>query len=261
MRVRPQPPSLPTNPLSALKVTRGLRRRQLLLVVAAASALPAIEVIADSAPGLNLGAPVVPAQPPGYLFFAPAEAAFIDAALGRLIPADALGPGAVEAGVTLFIDRQLAGPFGRASDWYMAGPWAEGTAEQGYQSPLPPAEVYRKAIEAIDEHARQGAGKVFAALAPLAQDDLLHALEEGKVDLSGVSAKSFFALLWQNTQEGFLADPLYEGNRGFVGWKLLGYPGPRYNYVGAIRRYGERYPLPTVGLMGRDPARRPQRTT
>ena len=54
----------------------------------------------------------------------------------------------------------------------------------------------------------------------------------------------------------YFADPMYEGNRGFAGWKLVGYPGPRYNYDNEIRHYGQPYPLPTVGLLGRDPSRR-----
>src|SRR5581483_10183894 len=72
-------------------------------------------------------------------FFTPDEAAFIDAAVARLIPADDLGPGAKEAGVTVFLDRQLAGPYGHAETWYMSGPWHDGTKSQGYQSRLNPA--------------------------------------------------------------------------------------------------------------------------
>ena len=88
---------------------------------------------------------------------------------------------------------------------------------------------------------------------------MLHALEDGKLELGDVSGQGRSStMLWQNTQEGFFADPIYVGNRNFVGWKLIGYPGPALQ----LRRrrsahYGERYPLPTVGLMGRDPSRQP----
>ena len=192
-----------------------------------------------------------------FEFFSPGEVSFIDAAVDRLIPSDALGPGAVEAGVTVFIDHQLQGPYGRAADWYMQGPWADGTPQQGYQRRRTPAEVYRAAIVAVDDHSRRSSNKVFAALDGNEQDELLHALEDGTHGLGDVSAETFFTLLWQNTQEGFFADPLYLGNRNFIGWKLIGYPGPRYNYDAAIRHYGERFPLPNVGLMGRDPSRQP----
>ena len=54
-----------------------------------------------------------------YVFFTPTEAAFIEAAVARLIPDDDLGPGALKAGVPTFIDRQLAGDYGRAASWYL----------------------------------------------------------------------------------------------------------------------------------------------
>jgi len=200
-----------------------------------------------------------PAVPTTYAFLAPAEVAFVDAAVARLIPTDVLGPGAAEAGVTVFIDRQLAGPFGHAADWYMAGPWSGGTEQQGYQSQRTPAALYRAAIAAIDAHCRRSFGdRAFAALGADDQDGLLRQLEHDRVELQGVSGKLFFDMLWHNTQEGYFADPLYEGNRGFAGWKLVGFPGPRYNYIDYIRHYGQPYPLPTVGLMGRDPTRHPR---
>ena len=240
--------------------TFQLQRRRILAAAAASvawlSGLTTIRPSNAQAPR-SAGRLSNPAASRTLEFFSPSERSFVDAAVDRLIPPDALGPGAVEAGVTVFIDHQLAGPYGRAVDWYMQGPWADGTEEQGYQRRRTPAEVYRAAILAIDSRSRRSSGKLFAALYGGDQDALLHALEDGKVDLGDVSAKTFFDLLWQNTQEGFFADPIYLGNRNFVGWRLIGYPGPRYNYDSAIGHYGERYSLPTVGLMGRDPSRQP----
>ncbi|MDQ6629025.1 MAG: gluconate 2-dehydrogenase subunit 3 family protein, partial [Pseudomonadota bacterium] len=123
-------------------------------------------------------------------FFSPAEAAFMDAAVDRLIPSDALGPGAVEAGVPVFIDHQLQGPYGSAADWYMQGPWADGTPQQGYQRRRTPAQVYRAAIAAIDDHARRSSNKTFSALDSAERDGLLHGLEDGTLDLGDVSAKT-----------------------------------------------------------------------
>ncbi len=184
------------------------------------------------------------------------EIDFLKAAVGRLIPADALGPGALEAGVAFFIDQQLAGPFGRGEAWYMQGPWKEGTDEQGYQLKLTPAQLYRAAIAAVDEHCRKTrAGKSFAQLTASAQDEVLHGLEQGEIALNGLPAKEFFHMLLQNTNEGYFADPIYGGNRDFAGWKLLGFPGPRYNYVIEIRQHGKPYTEPTVGLAGRSGAR------
>jgi gluconate 2-dehydrogenase gamma chain len=191
------------------------------------------------------------ASPPVY--FSGAEKSFIDAATQRLIPADALGGGANEAGITHFIDLQLAGAYGRAERWYMRGPWPAGTDQQGFQLKYTPAQIYREAIGGIEAHCQQQYGKPFAQLAAAQQDELLHALEGGKVELPRVPAKTFFALLWQNTQEGYLADPAYGGNRDFAGWKLIGFPGPRYNYVEDIEKFGQPYTQPFVSLIGRNP--------
>jgi len=188
----------------------------------------------------------------GYRFFTPAEAAFIEAAVARLIPSDDLGPGAIEAHVPFFIDRQLAGKYGRGQTWYMQGPWADGSDTQGYQSRLGPADYYRAAIKAIEAHAQKAlGGKSFAQLTPQQQDDLLRQLEDGKIELDGVSAKEFFTLLWQNTQEGFFSDPIYGGNRDMVGWKMIGFPGARYDYREFVAHNGKRIELSPVGLKGR----------
>ena len=36
-----------------------------------------------------------------------------------------------------------------------------------------------------------------------------------------------------------------------VGWKMIGFPGVRYNYLDWIDRHNERFPLPPVGMSGR----------
>lgn len=193
-----------------------------------------------------------PPETQKYTYFEPAEIEFLKAAVDRFIPKDDLGPGAVEAGVVFFLDQQMAGRYGRAETWYMQGPWREGTSEQGYQHKLTPAQLYRAAIRAVDAYCRAHYdGKAFAALTTDEQDKLLLALDNEEVKLDDAPGKDFIELLWKNTQEGFLADPVYGGNRDFIGWKLIGFPGPRYNYTKEIEQYGQRYGLPTVGLMGR----------
>ncbi|MGN6389932.1 MAG: gluconate 2-dehydrogenase subunit 3 family protein [Burkholderiaceae bacterium] len=192
-------------------------------------------------------------SPQKYTFFTAEELAFVNAALDRLIPSDDLGPGAREAGVAYFIDQQMAGPFGRADRWYMEGPWREGTKQQGYQLKLTPAQLYRHGIKAVDDYCRANhGGKTFAQLGSADQDQLLEALSNGKVQSDDAPLKEFFTMLLQNTDEGFLADPIYGGNRNFAGWKLVGFPGPRYNYVQEISQYGKRYDRPTIGLGGYD---------
>ncbi len=236
----------------------NLSRRNLLKATALAPAVAMAPVVAivpfatlqDSVRVAHAAAPDYAAPP--EVFFTPAEAEFVDAAVARIIPNDDLGPGAREAGVTDFINHQLAGPYGRAEDWYMQGPWHEGTPEQGYQLRLTPAQVYRAAIAAIDAHARQKHGKPFAALDAATQDRLLEAIDQGELELANSHARKFFELLVQNTKEGFLADPIYGGNRDFIGWKLIGFPGPRYNYVSEIEQYGKQYDMPYVSIAGHD---------
>ena len=192
-------------------------------------------------------------NPDVHHYFTAAEFDFIDAAVERLIPADSLGPGAKEAGVASFIDRQLSGSYGRAETWYMRGPWEKGTKEQGYQLRLNPAQLYRAAIRDIDAYCQHTYGnKNFAQLDAGTRDQVLTGLEKDEIKLANVPAKQFFEMLVQNTTEGFLADPMYGGNRDFIGWKLIGFPGPRYNYAKEIEQYGKRYAMPTVGILGRD---------
>jgi gluconate 2-dehydrogenase gamma chain len=188
----------------------------------------------------------------GYRFFSADEAAFIEAAVDRLIPADELGPGAKEAGVAIFLDRQLEGPYGAAQRWYMQGPWAEGEKTQGYQSRLTPAQLYRAAIKAVDDHCRkQFGGRSFAQLAEADRDKVLTGLEKGEITLANVKASTFFDLLLQNTIEGFFSDPLYGGNRDMVGWKLIGFPGARYDYRPYVSKHNQKLALAPVGITGR----------
>jgi gluconate 2-dehydrogenase gamma chain len=187
-----------------------------------------------------------------YQFFSAKEAAFIDAATERLIPHDELGPGANELGVTLFIDHQLANSFGRAQRWYMQGPWAKGESTQGFQSRLMPALLYRTAIHAIQQGvAADHGGQTFSQLPAEQQDQVLKSLEDGEMALEGVDAKTFFKVLWQNTKEGAFADPMYGGNKDMAGWKMLGFPGARYDYLDWVDKHNVKYTLPPVALMGR----------
>jgi gluconate 2-dehydrogenase gamma chain len=188
----------------------------------------------------------------GYQFFTAAEAAFIEAATARLIPTDENGPGAIEAGVPYFIDRQLAGPYGHGDRFYMGGPWPKGLPTQGYQSRFTPAELYRAGIRGTEGYVGQNfGGKAFKALAVADQEKILHALESGEAQLQGVEAKTFFTMFLQNTIEGYFSDPIYGGNRDLGPWRMIGFPGAHYDYREWVPRHGQRFPLPPVGIRGR----------
>ena len=160
-----------------------------------------------------------------YVYLLEPEVRFLEAAVEHLIPTDDLGPGARDAGVVVYIDRQLASTWGVHGRHYRGGPWREGTARQGYQSRFTPQEVYRIAIREIDQYCKAAFGRPFAQLSHDAQLHLLEQLEKDEIALPSLSSKFFFDLLWRNTDEGYFADPLYGGNRGMAGWKLLGFPG------------------------------------
>ena len=52
------------------------------------------------------------------LFFNETDAGTIEAATARIFPTDELGPGAREAGVIVYLDRALAGPYAQLGDTY-----------------------------------------------------------------------------------------------------------------------------------------------
>lgn len=177
-------------------------------------------------------------------FLTPSERAFVTAAVDRLIPEDEF-PSASQLGVVDFIDRQLAGAYGRGDIYYMQGPFEDGLPTQGYQAEAP-ALLYRQAIEDIEAWL----GEPFADLAPERQDEALTALSEDEAELEHVEPKTFFELLWQNTKEGYFGDPLYGGNRDMAAWRMIGFPGARYDYRPWIAHGGEPVVLEPVSVGG-----------
>ncbi|HEY2835745.1 MAG TPA: gluconate 2-dehydrogenase subunit 3 family protein, partial [Rhizomicrobium sp.] len=102
-------------------------------------------------------------------------------------------------------------------------------------------------------HARAAHGKSFAQLKGPEQDAILTGLEKGEIDLKlphGLGSHAFFELMLQNTMEGFFADPLYGGNKGMAGWKLVGFPGARYDYRDHIEKHNVPYPKGPVSIYG-----------
>ena len=93
--------------------------------------------------------------------------------------------------------------------------------------------------------------KDFVALTLAQQNAVLAGLDTGKIVLklrSGFSTKEFFELVLQNTMEGFFADPLYGGNKGMASWKMIGFPGARYDYRDFIDQHNKPYPRGPVSI-------------
>lgn len=151
-------------------------------------------------------------------FFTETEALTVSAVVARIFPSDDSGPGAREAGVAIYIDRQLAGPYGRDRYRYTHPPFENAPAEFGYQGRATPREVYREGLKNL---------KNFHLLAPAEQDAALHQIENSY----------FFTLLKRNTIEGMFSDPIHGGNVGMIGWQLIGFPGPRMTNLDDIDKH------------------------
>ena len=265
---------------------RGLLRAGLASgVVAASSALPIATVYGAG----SANAPADPhaihqAQQPaaqttplgGFTYFNTFQAEIVNAAAGRLIPTDANGPGAIEAGVVFFIDQQLSASYGLDGRRYEHGPYATGTSTQGDQSGMDMRDRYRLGIQGMEDYAQQLFQKGFAHLSADQQDRILtdmqagvpntfdgnsiqaattmpaasggEALEQMAPGAPGVGAQAFFNLLLSHTIAGFFADPIYSGNRDMVGWKLIGFPGAQITYANDILNFGVPFTGPFTSL-------------
>jgi gluconate 2-dehydrogenase gamma chain len=169
-----------------------------------------------------------------------------------LIPIDE-SPGAIEAGVPNYLDKQLSGAWGAGERLYMSGPWEPTRPGLGYQLPLTPGELFHTGIKAINAELNKS-GRPFREMSAERQDEYLHKLEAGGIDLNGVPSEIFFSQLWGMTVEGFFSDPVYGGNKDMVGWKMIGFPGAYASYHDLIDKHGiklERAPV-SLGQKGGD---------
>jgi gluconate 2-dehydrogenase gamma chain len=188
-------------------------------------------------------------QPYQPSYFNPAEWTTLNALVDRLIPADETGPGAIEAGVAEFIDKQMDLPYGHGALWYMHGPFAQNASPlKGYQLRFAPRDLYREALAGLDQATRHAHGKSFAELDDATKDAIIGQLEHGKLAIGEVPPADFFAQLLQNTHEGYFCDPKHGGNKGMAAWKMINFPGARADYMDQVEQYGVRYPLPPVSI-------------
>lgn len=212
------------------------------------------------------GMDVGPPTNQGFTYFVPFQAAVIQAAAARLIPTDDNGPGATEAGVVYFIDRQLAKQMmGFRGKEYQLGPYLTGAPTQGDQSGLSVADRFRVGIFGLEGYAQQTFGSGFVDCTPEQQDQLLTDLSEGRPEgfggialqaaplttaptqgvqisedvqaVASVGATAFFNMLLQWTMAGFFCDPVQGGNRDMVGWKLVGFPGAHISWAEHVENY------------------------
>jgi gluconate 2-dehydrogenase gamma chain len=229
-----------------MSTTSRYNRRDFLKVAA-----PAAIAVTQGLASAQAASPADPQAKYSPVYFNETEWRFINAAVDRLIPPDDHGPGGVEAGVPVFIDRQLEMPYGHGAYFYMQGPFhPDAHPTLGYQLQYSPRELYRLGIAAADGACKHAKGQLFAELPHADQEQFLMSLEKGQVTLQGPPAATFFAQLLTNTREGYFADPLYGGNRGMGAWKMIGFPGARADFTNWMDQQGRAYPYGPAAING-----------
>ncbi len=139
-----------------------------------------------STPAEERGSP----PPRSLLFFTPHEARTVEALMGRIMPDDELGPGAVEAGTVSYADQTLAG------------------VEQDNQR------IYRSGVQLLDAACRTRFGRPFVDCTPEDQDAIVADMAAGSLAAASSPAGdpgwslAFFELLREHTLEGMFADPV-----------------------------------------------------
>jgi gluconate 2-dehydrogenase gamma chain len=125
----------------------------------------------------------------------PAQRRTTEMLVDRIIPADELGPGALECGAANYIDIQMADYLAPQKDAWVAG------------------------LAALDAFATETQGAAFADLSANQRDAVLMALPQ--------ALQAFFNTARTYTMQGTFGDPHYGGNIGGKGWDIIRYPGPR----------------------------------
>lgn len=159
---------------------------------------------------------------------APEEIETLHALVDTLIPTGGPGPSASQAGVVIFIARQLATDYGTGRDRFDFDVPPE--LAHLYWSP---AEAYRFGLAGLDRLARDQHGTPFAALTEPDRDAIVVRIDSGQ---AGPAMAAFFELALQNTREGYFADPLHGGNRNAASWQVIGFPGCGHDYRGLVGR-------------------------
>ncbi|MFZ7089396.1 gluconate 2-dehydrogenase subunit 3 family protein [Curtobacterium sp. RRHDQ10] len=166
-------------------------------------------------------------------FFTDAEAITVEAVGERIIPADGDEPGATDAGVVYYIDRAVAGFSTRLQRPYRLGlreldRWCVDTHGAPFRNldTLTQDAVVAEFLGDPVEPSLEG---------PVTEPNGRQVAEGGRDTLL---LRRLFAILREHVIEGYFCDPAYGGNRGTVGWKLVGFPGAQWGYTAAQMQPG-----------------------
>ena len=134
-----------------------------------------------------------------WRFFTENEAKTVIAFAEQIIPADK-DPGATDANVINFIDKQLVGTYTRFQ------------------------EMYRKGIPAIENSAQKLFLKAFHELDFAVQTEFMIKMEKGElpeVFWKETNQTGFFRLMLDHTMQGFYGSPRHGGNVNYVSYKMM----------------------------------------
>ena len=127
------------------------------------------------------------------------ESEILDALADQIIPPDDYAGGS-EAGVTNYIDRQLAGFYGEH------------------------VPMYKACLKALDKTCIEVYGKRFTALGFERQFEYLTDIESEKhneADWDGYRASSFFGILRDHCLQGYYGSPRHGGNKNYVSYRMM----------------------------------------
>lgn len=150
-----------------------------------------------------------------WRFFTEEEAKVLIAIAEQIIPADD-DPGATDANVINFIDRQLVS--------YL----------KEYQ------QLYRTGLQGIQEFSLARFNTKFEELPWDDQYELLSSLEKGTAkgeSWKSVDPRSFFNMVRDHTMMGFYGPPRHGGNKDLVSYRMLGFDYPQV--IGRNKKKGE----------------------
>ncbi len=153
-------------------------------------------------------------EPAPFRFFTEKEANCLIAICECIIPADDV-PGATDAGVIFYIDKQVMGPFKKSQ------------------------QNYREGLAALQLDCMNIKGTDFEFLASDQQIEFLEMMESNHEKLKNwpsLPPAVFFNMVISHTMQGFYGAPRHGGNKDYVSYRLLGIGYPQ---VAGQNRYGK----------------------
>ncbi|MFD1361321.1 gluconate 2-dehydrogenase subunit 3 family protein [Lentibacillus salinarum] len=142
----------------------------------------------------------------------------------RIFPEDKNGPGAIKLGVPYYIDKQLAGDWGKNTEMYMKTPF------QDNEIPLKREQVFLKGVRKMNAESQKQFDDDFDELEKDKQIEVMQLFEDDKVEMELISSADFFEMLKTAVMEGCYSDPIYGGNKNMEGWKMKEYPGVQMSH-------------------------------